>query len=66
MTDFPDSQETEAARAKLAERIWEYKHGTDGSAEQIALCVDILVDCKIADALEAMADRVEEALGVRP
>jgi hypothetical protein len=63
---IPDSEETIKARTGLAAAIWEYKHGTDGSAETIAESVDTLVENKINDFANALSERIEAKTGIRP
>lgn len=39
---------------------------TPGLSGQLARCIDALVDAKVEGALEAFADRIEQASGIRP
>lgn len=37
-----------------------------GATKRTAYLISALIDAKVAEALEAMADRIEQATGIRP
>ena len=61
-TEIPRSDETKAAWKSLRDAFEEDMT----SPNRVAFLLEALIDEKIADAIEAMADRVEAATGNRP
>lgn len=61
-----DSEETIAANLKLRGVLKSVVFIDTSAATKLQEAIDELVDHKIADAIDALSDRLEEATGVRP
>ena len=56
MAEIPESAETRAARDVLAFHL----NGEVGHPGRVAWAISVLIEAKIVDAIEFMADRAEE------
>ena len=65
MDDLAMSADTEAALTELASVIEKIVPG-NGARDELVVAINSLIDARLADVLEMVADRVEEATGVRP
>lgn len=65
MDDFPMSDDTAAAYTKLAGVIEQIAPG-NGTRDELTSAIMELIDARLADAIELLADRMQEATGVRP
>ena len=64
MDDLAMSADTEAAMTELANVIEKIVPG-NGARDELVIAINSLIDARLADVLELIADRVEEATGVR-
>lgn len=65
MDDLIMSADTEAALTELTSVIEKIVPGS-GTRDELVVAINSLIDARLADVLELIADRVEEATGVRP
>lgn len=65
MDDLPMSEDTASAYTRLAGVIEKIAPG-NGVRDELTSAVMALIDARLADAVELLADRVQEATGVRP
>lgn len=65
MADFDMSDESAEAFTQLASVIEKIAPG-NGIRDELTVAINNLIENRIADAVETMADRIEQASGIRP